>query len=311
MLPYEKLVEKISQISGKEKEEIERLVEAKRAKLSGLVSKEGAAQIIASQLGINFEKEKLKISEIMPGIKKINLIGKIIKLFPVRSYEKNERKGKIASFIIADETGNIRVILWDTNHIELIEKEKIKENDIVEISGASLRNNEIHLSGLSDIKLSNGKIENIITEISYPEKNISELKIGENVKLRAFVVQAFEPKFFEICPECSKKAINNECQEHGKIIPTKRALLTTVLDDGTETIRAVMFSEQLGEIGLTEEHLENSEKFLTKKTELLGEEKFFSGAIRENKIFNNPEIFISNIEEINTEKLIEQLEKKV
>ena len=51
---YEDLVDLICEKSGLSREEIERRIEAKRAKLSGLISKEGAAQIIASELGIDF-----------------------------------------------------------------------------------------------------------------------------------------------------------------------------------------------------------------------------------------------------------------
>ena len=46
--------------SGLNVEEVNRKIEAKRAKLSGLISQEGAAQIVAAELGINFENEKLK-----------------------------------------------------------------------------------------------------------------------------------------------------------------------------------------------------------------------------------------------------------
>ena len=59
MWNYDKILEKISLASGIEKDEIERRVEAKRAKLSGLISKEGAAQVIAAELGISFENEKV------------------------------------------------------------------------------------------------------------------------------------------------------------------------------------------------------------------------------------------------------------
>ena len=47
---YEKLLDRISRSSGLAKEEIEKKVEAKKAKLSGLISKEGAAQIVAAEL---------------------------------------------------------------------------------------------------------------------------------------------------------------------------------------------------------------------------------------------------------------------
>ena len=92
---YVQLVERISKASGKEEGEINRLVEAKRAKLSGLISREGAAQIVAAELGISFDKAKVKINQIMEGMKKINVIGKIIQMFPVRSYQTDKRSGKI------------------------------------------------------------------------------------------------------------------------------------------------------------------------------------------------------------------------
>ena len=81
---YEQLVELISQTSNIPIYEIQRKIEAKQAKLSWLISKEGAAQVVAAELGVNLDKQVIKISQIVPGMKKINLIGKIITLFPVR-----------------------------------------------------------------------------------------------------------------------------------------------------------------------------------------------------------------------------------
>jgi hypothetical protein len=68
---YEKMVERIAKSSGLGVDEIRRKIEAKRAKLSGLISLEGAAQVIAAELGINFENEKVKIDELMPGMRKV------------------------------------------------------------------------------------------------------------------------------------------------------------------------------------------------------------------------------------------------
>ena len=89
---YPQLVEYISQSSGVSKEDIERKVEAKQAKLAGLISKEGAAQVIAAELNVNFDKQMVKIVHIVPGMRKINLIGKVIELSPIREYNKNGRK---------------------------------------------------------------------------------------------------------------------------------------------------------------------------------------------------------------------------
>ena len=309
---YTILVDKISKASGKEREEIDRLVEAKRARLSGLISREGAAQIVAAELGISFDKAKVKINEIMPGMRRVNVVGIIVQVFPVRDFKKNDREGRVANLVIADETGNIKVVLWDTNHILLVDKKEIKEEDVVEIRNANLRNTELHLSAFSDIKKTGEKMENVKLDKEYFERKIIELSLGGNFKTRAVVVQVFEPKFFEVCPECKSRVLNGVdgyvCQKHGKVMPEKRVLISIVLDDGSSSMRAILFTEQIEKLGFKQEDLQ-PEIFFEKRQDLLGREAYFAGNIRQNKLFNNLEFFVSDIQNIDIEKLIEELEK--
>ena len=309
---YVKILEKISRSSGLEKEELERRVEAKRAKLAGLISKEGAAQVIAAELGISFDNEKLKINELLSGMRKVNVVGQVINLSPVRTFTtKKGDEGKVVNLTIADDTSNIKVVLWDTNHIALVEKGEIKEDSVVEIGNVRMRANEIHIGSFSELKLSKEVLENLKTERVLLEKNIAEFKIADNVSTRAFIVQAFEPKFFTVCLECKKKVVpegeNFICVEHGKVVPEKRFLINLVLDDGTESIRSVLFQEASADLGLSD--LEESGDFSSKKEELLGKEMVFLGGVRMNKFFNNPEFVVENVKEVNHDELISSLEK--
>lgn len=305
---YKQLAEFISQQSRLTAEEIGRRVEAKRAKLAGLISKEGALQVIAAELNINFDKQSIKISQIVPGMRKINIVGKIINLFPIREYNKNGRTGRVGSFVLADDTGNIRTVLWDENHIGLIANGQIYQEGVVEITNATLRNGELHLTSFSEIKSSNKNVGNIVTSKPVSKKEIINFNPYDNVTTRAFIVQMFEPKFFNVCAECRKKVSEmNECNIHGKVVPEKKALLSFVIDDGTDSIRAVMFSDQLEKI-FTKEELEAQELFAVKKTELLGKEALISGQVRRNTLYNSNEFMVNGIEEINLDKLIEELD---
>lgn len=311
MIAYDKILEKISNASGLERQEIEQRIEAKIKKLSGLISKEGAAQVVAAELGINFDNEKLKVDELLPGMRRVNIVGKIINTFPVRTFIRNSQENKVANFILADETSNVKVVLWDTHHIELLEKNQIMEGSIVELINGNVRDNEIHLGSFSELKLSNENLGEVKTEMVLKQKNIEDFKISDNVKVRAFIVQIFDPKFFEVCPECKKKVeLENEnsvCKEHGKVIPEKRALMNMVLDDGTETIRSVLFHEPLQKLGINLDL--DSEPFLNQKNNFLGKEMVFSGNVRMNKFFNNPEFIIDGVKEVNMDELIEEMEK--
>jgi len=311
MQNYDLLIDRISKAASLDKEEVERKVEAKKAKLSGLISKEGAAQIIAAELGISFEDQDLKISELMSGMRKVNVVGKIINIFPVREFDKNGRSGKVANFILADDTGSTRVVLWDVNHIELIENETIKVGDVVEIKSGSTRDSEIHLSGFSELKKSKVVMKDVKTGPVVSEGTLEEARQGQNIKVRGVIVQVFQPRFYSVCPTCNKKALQEgegyKCAEHGIVEVKDRAILNFVIDDGTETMRVVMFSDQINAM-IPEEDLKDAEKATAFRDELMGSEIYLSGRVNRNQLFNNLEIIASGVERVDVEKLIGELE---
>lgn len=290
---YESLLDRVCRASGVEREEVERRVEAKRAKLSGLVSKEGAAQIVAAELGISFDNERLKISELVHGMKKANVLGKVTKIFPVKEYNKNGKEGKIGSLLLGDESSNVRTVLWDTNHISLLEEGKIAEGDVIEIKNGNVRNGELHLSGFSDLRKSTEKLEGVKEEVVLESSSFADARPGNNTRTRAVIVQVFDPRYFE-------------SKQNGE----KQALLNIVLDDGSEIMRAVLFGEQIKKLGVNDEEIFSLENFAAKKEEILGEEKFFSGTFRTNSFFNNIEMNVNGIEEVDANTLIQELENK-
>jgi hypothetical protein len=242
---YDQIVKLVAEGASLPVEEIEKRIEARRSKLSGLISKEGAAQIIASELGISFDKQKMKISGLMSGMKKITITGKIIRMNKVAEYNKNGKSGKIGSFLIADDTSNIRVVLWDTNHIQLIENGVIKEGDVIDISGGDIRNTELHLSAFGDLKLSTAVMGEVQTKQIVQKKTIDKIQPNDQVSTRAFIVQLFGPTFYSVCSECNKKLNeSNQCDAHGLVSPKRNAILTLIVDDGSGNIKAVLYKDK-------------------------------------------------------------------
>ena len=123
MLTLENMVKEISEKSGLKEKEVQQLIEEKQLELSGLVSSEGAAYIIGREFGINLLKEKktqLKIKNILTGMRNVELIAKILLISKPRNFEKNGKKGTVINLVLGDETGSIRLSLWD-NEIGFIE----------------------------------------------------------------------------------------------------------------------------------------------------------------------------------------------
>jgi len=324
---YRELLEKISKLTNLSIEELERRVDAKCSRLSGLISKQGAAQIVASELGVKFEGQRVKVSDLLPGMRKTTVIGKIIQIFPVREFIKKDMKSKVLNIVVADENSNVRVVFWDVNHIKFFEDGLFKTGDVVELQNISVRgteSKEVHLSSYSKIQLSTEKIENVDISMnrnqSIAHKEIKDLQQNERVKVRATVVQIFEPRFFDTCPECNKKLFFENglyhCEEHGNVMPNHKALTSIIIDDGVETTRAILFDSILIKfLDLAKDNfiakLKDITFFIEKKKEILGKEFFFYGVVKKNALFNNLEINISDMEEINPDVLIAELSKDI
>ncbi len=313
---YDKIVERICRETGLDVQEINRRVDAKRAKLSDLISKEGAAQVVAVELGVNFDKPEVKINEILSGMRKITLKGKIIKAYPVRVFKTQTGEGKVENFVLADETGNIKCVLWDTNHIKLFEDKALKEGDIVELKNASVREPaqdvlEVHVGSYGEIKLSDAKMENVITRQEVLIKKISELQENNTAKVRAVIVQIYEPRFFNVCPECGGKVTQEEgkfiCIKHGSIIPKERFVLSIVIDDGTGNIRASCFSETAEKIIGDAQKLKDANEFFNKKKMIVGQECFFTGRTRKNVMYDSLDFVVNDVETAEPDEVIKML----
>ncbi len=293
---YSILVEKIARYSGLSIAEVDGKVETKKAKLSGLISREGAAQIVAAELGISFENERSKVNELAEGMRRASVVGKITRIFPVREYNKNGRSGKVTSFMLGDETSNVRVTLWDVNHISLIEKKSINEGDVVEIRGASVKKGELSLGAFSDIKISNEKMNSVKEQAPLTAGQFKDAAENAQMQVRAFIVQTFEPRFFD------SKRTEGE----------KGVLLNIVLDDGTATMRSVLFGENIKKLfGVSQEELFSLDVLNVKRAEVIGEEKLFTGAFRTNSFSQSLEFSVRDVGGVVLDSLIRELEAKV
>ena len=302
-LPFEKLVEVIKQKSGLSEREIADRINDKIAQLSDLVSKEGAAHIVANQLGISLvdTEKKLKIKDLKAGMRNVEVVGKVVKAFEIREFTVGERQGKVASLFIGDETGTIRTTLWGSMADEV---NKVKEGDIVKIKNAytKLNNNaaEVHC-GDKSLFIVNPEGESV-SEIKsrYDRKYLSEAKEGDKVEVVGTVVQIFDPRFFELCPECMKRARQKEegffCEIHGKVEAAKPSyIFNIILDDGTDNIRVVLYKQQAERLFNREESeilssRADNVKLDVLKSEIFGSTVKICGRIQNNQLFDRQEM---------------------
>jgi replication factor A1 len=312
-IPYDRIVEKIKEATSLSEEEITSKIQQKEAELSGLVSKDGAAHIIANELGVKLidPGKKVKIKDIFAGMRNVNTVGKVLRLFEVREFSRADgSKSKVGSLVLGDETGTVRIVCWGDQADNL---HKIVEDNVVMVqSGYSRDSNrgyrEVHLNDKSKLIVNPPGITITAVTSSTPDakrKPIKELTESDmNVEILGTIVQIFDPRFFEICPECNKRMRKRdnmwECPAHLLKTPKYSYVFNVYLDDGSENIRVVFFRDQaLTLTKKTDEQMEAyrqfPEKFEDVKTDLLGEIVKIIGRVKKNEFFNRIEFVAQKV----------------
>jgi replication factor A1 len=152
-------------------------------------------------------------------------------------------------------------------------------------------------------------------------KKINELTENDNgVEIVGTIVQVFDPKFFEVCPTCNKRAKPDAsgqaaCSEHGTVKPAYGMVSNAFVDDGSGNIRVVFFRNQLERLTKksTEELLayrEAPERFEDIKTELLGTMVKVTGRASRNQFFDRVEFIAQLVKEANPEEELRGLSSK-
>ncbi|XVH30387.1 single-stranded DNA binding protein [Haloferacaceae archaeon DSL9] len=93
-------------------EEFRAAVEEKVEQMGGLADEETAAMLIAHELK---DDEVSGIADIEPGMDEVKFMGKVVSIGERRTFERDgdQEDGRVVNVEVADETGRIRISLWD------------------------------------------------------------------------------------------------------------------------------------------------------------------------------------------------------
>ncbi len=137
-------------------------LEAERSRTAGLIADATLLRLMAKQYGVEIPREnvidpKLVISHLVPNLNRITISGRVIAVFPVKTFE-GEKPGKYASLLIADKNGTLRVILWN-GKADLVESGTIKVGQIARFIQVYTKQDlngktELHVSEKGNIQMS-------------------------------------------------------------------------------------------------------------------------------------------------------------
>lgn len=254
-----------------------------------------------SDLPLSETKTKT-ISGLSAGEQSVDLTARISSIFPERTFlRKDGSQGRVASLMLQDGTGLVRMSVWDSKVDSL---KDFGVGDTVRVEAAYTK------QGVGGVELQLGSLGRILrSDASMPlaqegaRASIESLKAGDsNREVRAFVVGIPESDMlFDFCPKCRKRVRDGGCDVCGAVAPERVLIVNAQLDDGTGIMRAVFYRQQAEKfLGFTaseasEKAASTGDRFAPAhdaRKSLLGKEFVFSGYVKHNSFRDSIELVV-------------------
>jgi replication factor A1 len=215
-------------------------------------------------LGASEPVGKKEIAEITTQMKDVDLEGKVVKIFPVNTFERDGGEGRVQNIIIADESAQIRLTFWN----EDVDKIKdLQEEDVVSVTHAYAKEGfrggvEVHLGRRAELKINpeGSPLKQLdLSDLSVESKSqaagavrireIGEESEGKSVEVSGIVVGATQGNpVYPACPSCLKKVEEEggkfTCSVCGAVKePEYRMFYKVTVDDGSGSIGTTLFGE--------------------------------------------------------------------
>jgi replication factor A1 len=144
-------------------EQIQEKLRAERSKTGGLLGDETLLRLIAAKLGVQVQQNTiqnsgvLSTSRLFPGLYDVTVAGRLIAVFPAKTFQGAEKSGKFATLILGDSEGLLRVLLWNEK-AEFVVRGELKAGQPVRLLHGYTREDrygktELHLGAKSQIEV--------------------------------------------------------------------------------------------------------------------------------------------------------------
>lgn len=182
MTEVDDLISRVVSESGKTEAEIKEKITSRKEKTHGLLSDYGAVYAVAKELGVDLSDNQTQITKLadVSSKKSLSIYGRAKSVYSPREFtRKDGSKGLFASVVLIDDSGEMRLVLWDkttetTKHIHVGDTILVKNAYSRENQGAL----EVHAGSLSNISVNPTVPDVKLPEISEKLCKISELSGG-------------------------------------------------------------------------------------------------------------------------------------
>jgi replication factor A1 len=231
-----------------ERNDILTMIQEKRQELGPeVINDESAAMIVARELGVDLHKvtpsARQRIEDITESTKNVNaLVGIIDNISSVRTFQKQDgTEGKVANVFLRDETGSIRVVLWDDT-TRAISEDFLTIGSIVQVRGAYVK------MGLGDtIELHIGRMGTIQPLESDAIDELG-LDFDEQPASKEMKISSLQDRLFDVAMKVKIQRVFNLSTFAKKRDNSEGKVLSMIVSDDTGTARLVFWDDRAEEM---------------------------------------------------------------
>jgi replication factor A1 len=185
-MTLDELVNRIVDRKTLSRKQVFDLIEQKKENLNWMISDEGAAAIVAKELGVETYQDPcdddltLTIADLVAGMSNVMITGRITSVRPAKEFnDKSGGKSVVASLTISDKSGEMRVVLWG-EAAKPIQDNGIGTGDIVRVHNGYIREDmagrpELHVGRRGHLEVSPADIN----EKDFPDSSTEFIKINK------------------------------------------------------------------------------------------------------------------------------------
>ncbi len=188
------------------REELLKKFDRKRMETGYLLNLEGAAFLVANDLGVilqdrNQLETRIKIKDVISKLRDVTIVGRLIMIYPIREFARPDGSvGRLQRLFIGDESGTTETCIWN-NKIDEYNLQKISVNSIIKIEHAYSRESmdgqfELHIGDRSRITVIIDENSSIPTRQNFFRKIYEAQKGMKNFNFIGIVARVFPVKQF-------------------------------------------------------------------------------------------------------------------
>jgi replication factor A1 len=239
----EKIIEYIlSKCQGISREELFEKLESAKRKTAGFISDESLLRMIAAELGVETPQDDISIStlsinSLVPNLNDVTITGRVVAVFPPRTF-KTGKGGKIASLMVVDKSGILRVVLWN-DKTAFVEYGSVRVGQVIRFSHGYTTENrsgrvELHIGDRGQVEINPQDVD----VEDYPGISQFATKIGK-------ITQAYKNKRVNIIGTVKEVFPSTTFQRHDS---TQGKVMRFTLADETCAIQVVVWNERVDEL---------------------------------------------------------------